>query len=122
MRLVVPNRPGIGGSAFLPNRRILDWFSDVLTLADTLGIERFAVAGVSGGGPYALACALSIPQRLTAVASRAVAERGIKSQLDLNTGWMRHSRCAKAERFSVWPELSPLLDTHLYHYLACILL
>ncbi len=36
-------------------------------LADALRIERFAVAGVSGGGPFALACAWRIPERLTSV-------------------------------------------------------
>src|SRR5215210_6467089 len=43
VRLILPNRPGIGGSTFLPDRRILDWPNDVLALADALGIERFAV-------------------------------------------------------------------------------
>ena len=33
-----------------------------------LEIDRFAAVGVSGGGPYAAACAVRIPQRLTAVA------------------------------------------------------
>ncbi|HLU10175.1 MAG TPA: alpha/beta hydrolase [Oceanobacillus sp.] len=41
---------------------------DVVELADALGLQRFAVMGVSGGGPYALACASQIPDRLTAAA------------------------------------------------------
>lgn len=37
-------------------------------LADSLGLERFAIVGISGGGPYALACAKAFPDRITRVA------------------------------------------------------
>jgi pimeloyl-ACP methyl ester carboxylesterase len=67
VRVIVADRPGIGLSSFQPGRRIGDWAIDVEALADALGLERFAVLGYSGGGPYALACAQKIPQRLTAV-------------------------------------------------------
>jgi pimeloyl-ACP methyl ester carboxylesterase len=43
----------------------LDWPDDVVELADNLDLQRFAVAGFSGGGPYALACAYKVPERLT---------------------------------------------------------
>lgn len=66
-RLIAPDRPGIGRSDPQPARRIVDWPSDAAELADRLGIERFDVVGVSGGGPYALACALNIPNRLGTV-------------------------------------------------------
>lgn len=66
--LIAPDRPGIGGSAFKPGRTMGQWSDDVAELADHLGIDRFAVIGVSGGGPYALACAARIPRRLTGVA------------------------------------------------------
>jgi pimeloyl-ACP methyl ester carboxylesterase len=46
----------------------LDWPDDVTELADTLVIDRFAILGLSSGGPHALACALKIPERLTAAA------------------------------------------------------
>ena len=66
VRIIAPDRPGFGLSDFQGRRRITGWPSDVVQLADALGIERFAVAGISGGGPYALACAWAIPERLTA--------------------------------------------------------
>jgi pimeloyl-ACP methyl ester carboxylesterase len=66
VRVIAADRPGIGLSDFQPGRRIGDWPADVVALADALGIERFAVLGYSGGGPYVVACALKIPQRLTA--------------------------------------------------------
>lgn len=67
VRLVAPDRPGFGLSDFQPGRRLVDWPGDVVALADALDIDRFAVAGVSGGGPCAAACAWKIPERLTAV-------------------------------------------------------
>lgn len=66
VRLIGLDRPGIGRSDAKAGYRILDWPDDVVEVADQLGIERFAVEGLSGGGPYALACAYKIPHRLTA--------------------------------------------------------
>lgn len=66
LRVVAPDRPGIGGSDFQPNRRFSDWPKDVVTLAEALGLEKFAVMGNSGGGPYAAVCAARIPERLSA--------------------------------------------------------
>jgi pimeloyl-ACP methyl ester carboxylesterase len=57
VRLIAMDRPGYGTSAAQPGRRLLDWPDDVAALADHLGIGRFFAVGVSGGAPYALACA-----------------------------------------------------------------
>jgi pimeloyl-ACP methyl ester carboxylesterase len=65
VRLIAPERPGFGLSDMQPRRRLLDWAGDVEELADALNLERFAVAGVSGGGPYAAACAWKLGSRLT---------------------------------------------------------
>ena len=65
-RIIAVDRPGLGLSTFKRGRRILDWPDDVTELAEALQIKRFAVLGISGGGPYAAACALKIPGRLTA--------------------------------------------------------
>lgn len=61
VRLVAADRPGMGGSDYQPGRRLLDWPDDVRALANHLGLERFAVVGVSGGAPYALACVFALP-------------------------------------------------------------
>jgi pimeloyl-ACP methyl ester carboxylesterase len=65
IRLIAPDRPGFGLSDFQPGRTLGAWPADVVELADALGIARFAVAGVSGGGPYVAACAWRIADRLT---------------------------------------------------------
>ena len=67
LRVIIPDRPGMGGSNFLRHRRVVDWPSDVLELADALHLERFAMLGSSGGAPYALVCAALIPARVSVV-------------------------------------------------------
>lgn len=64
MRVFTPERPGYGLSDPAPGRQLRDWASDVEELANSLGVDRFHVAGGSGGGPYALACALHSPARV----------------------------------------------------------
>nr|WP_311529055.1 alpha/beta fold hydrolase [uncultured Ralstonia sp.] len=68
VRLIVPERPGIGDSDPLPGRRVRDWPKDVAALADHLGLQRFVVLGYSGAGtPYALATAQCLPDRVRAL-------------------------------------------------------
>lgn len=66
IHLVVPERPGYGLSTFAP-RRMVDWPADVRALQARLGWRRFGIVGVSGGGPFALACARAMPTSLNAV-------------------------------------------------------
>jgi pimeloyl-ACP methyl ester carboxylesterase len=65
LRVIAPDRPGMGASDFQPRRAFDDWPGDVASLADALGLQRFAVIGFSGGGPYVAACAARIPERIT---------------------------------------------------------
>ena len=67
VRLIGTDRPGMGLSSPKPKRALLDWPKDVEEVADLLGIEQFSVAGLSGGGPYALACTVKLPQRVQSV-------------------------------------------------------
>ncbi|ETR71236.1 MAG: alpha/beta hydrolase fold protein [Candidatus Magnetoglobus multicellularis str. Araruama] len=64
VRLIAIDRPGIGLSDLKPQRTLLDWPDDVLELADSLQIDRFSALGISGGGPFLMACAYKISHRL----------------------------------------------------------
>lgn len=64
VRIISTDRPGIGLSDYLENRKLLDWPDDIVELADHLGIKKFSLMGVSGGGPYVAACAYKIPERI----------------------------------------------------------
>ena len=67
IRIIAPDRPGFGISEYKKDRTLLDWPDDVVALADSLGVRKFAIVGVSGGGPYAAACAYRIPRYLSHV-------------------------------------------------------
>ena len=71
LRLVGHDRPGYGASSPLPGRDAASAASDVASLADALGLTRFAVMGHSGGGPHALACAALLPERVVGAVSLA---------------------------------------------------
>ena len=67
--VLAPDRPGFGGSDAMPGRHLADWPNDAIALLDALGAEAAPVIGVSGGGPYALACAARAPARFPRVAT-----------------------------------------------------
>ena len=67
VRLISPDRPGYGHSTFHRKRTFANWSDDVAVLADYLEIDRFAVFGISGGGPHAAACARFLADRLIGV-------------------------------------------------------
>jgi pimeloyl-ACP methyl ester carboxylesterase len=67
LRLVTYDRPGYGRSTRHRGRRIVDCVGDVAAIADELGLERFAVAGSSGGGAHALAVGARLPERVSRV-------------------------------------------------------
>jgi pimeloyl-ACP methyl ester carboxylesterase len=79
VRLVAVNRPGYGRSD--PDESghasVAD---DVVAIADLLDVGRFAVLGMSVGGPYALACAARHPERVTAAG--VVAAPAVVPELD----------------------------------------
>jgi pimeloyl-ACP methyl ester carboxylesterase len=64
LRIIAPDRPGMGRSRFQRHRSFADWPVDVIALADAVGLDKFSVLGNSGGGMYAAACAARIPERL----------------------------------------------------------
>ena len=125
---IAPERPGYGLSSPSVPRHLTRWPSDVEALADSLGLERFHLAGASGGGPHALVCAAKIPQRLesvTVVSSLSPFEApGATEGMDpvlrrlwTSPGWIQHL-VARATAFgSRWAPDSALIPTRDLHAL-----
>ncbi len=67
VRLLAPERPGFGISSPHPGRTLASYAADLENVANALGIDKFAIAGISGGGPYAAACAALLPDRVLAL-------------------------------------------------------
>lgn len=66
LRIIGVDRPGFGGSSPHRRRTLTSWTADIGALTKRLGIDRFACIGLSGGGPYVLACAHAYPARMVA--------------------------------------------------------
>jgi pimeloyl-ACP methyl ester carboxylesterase len=66
VRLIGVDRPGVGASSPHLYDQIVDFVPDLRELADRLDIDDFGLIGLSGGGPYVLACAHDMPERVQA--------------------------------------------------------
>jgi len=79
VRLIALERPGLGASTPHLYESLLGWAEDVEEIADGLGLDRFGLVGLSGGGAYVLACAYSLPERVAggAVLGGVAPARGV---------------------------------------------
>jgi pimeloyl-ACP methyl ester carboxylesterase len=68
VRLIALERSGYGNSSYIKDRTILDFTNEFSEVLDTLQIERCKIIGISGGTPYALACAAKLQDRIEKVA------------------------------------------------------
>ena len=68
LRLIAPERAGFGLSSYAKARPLATCAADMAALCDALGLARVAVAGVSGGAPFAVAFAAIHPERVSAMA------------------------------------------------------
>lgn len=103
IRLIAPERPGFGISTYQPGRTLAGYALDIADFAGALGIGRFAVAGISGGGPYAAACAALLPDRVSAL--------GLVSPVGPMAGAEKPPSIGKGHYFAfrVTPRVPPLL-------------
>src|SRR5215469_2367529 len=91
LRIIAPDRPGIGGTDRHRLSQLADWAADAADVLDALHIDSAGVLGTSGGGPFAAACAACIPGRVRSL--MLVAPLGLP-------GWPSNGM-APAERLSL---------------------
>jgi pimeloyl-ACP methyl ester carboxylesterase len=119
LRIIAPNRPGVGKSDFIARTSALEVVPDVEDIARALSIDEFSLIGISGGTPYALACLLRLTHRVRTVTiisgmgpmrlPRALQGMDPRRRLALEIG-SRYPELAKrecrrwAERFRIDPE------------------
>jgi len=89
--IIAPDRPGIGGTDRRHLSQLADWAEDAAELLDAMHIGSAALLGVSGGGPFAAACAARITGRVSSL--MLVAPLGLP-------GWPSNGM-APAERLSL---------------------
>jgi pimeloyl-ACP methyl ester carboxylesterase len=61
VRLLGVDRPGYGASDPNSSTTALGVADDLGVLCETVGLDRFAVLGISVGAPFALACTIRFP-------------------------------------------------------------
>lgn len=110
IRLLGYDRPGYGGSSRARRRSVADCARDVETIADALGLDRFASWGISGGGPHVLACAALCGPRLTAVASLAAVAPYDSAGLDFLDGMGEANHVEFGKALAGEGELRPYLE------------
>lgn len=67
VRLIIPDRPGVGLSDPAVFSGYLDWAADLEQLAEYLKLDSFLIAGYGTGGNFALAAAWKLPLRINKV-------------------------------------------------------
>ncbi|MFP2962207.1 alpha/beta fold hydrolase [Myxococcus sp. 1LA] len=110
VRLIAPDRPGYGLSDYQSGRTLLDFPDDLEQLANALRIDRFALFGVSAGGPYVAASAWKLGERITRAA--LVSGAAPLARPGAMAGVNRDYR--NAYTMAAWPEwvLHPLMAMH----------
>ena len=116
-RVVTYDRPVYGGSDRHRGRSVNDCVADVAALADTLGFDRFAVTGGSGGGPHCLAVAAGLPDRVT----RAVCVVGVAPYDLLGDAWLDGMDPENLKEFQWALEGEDRLETELTRESAAML-
>jgi pimeloyl-ACP methyl ester carboxylesterase len=66
LRIIGLERPGVGASTPHVHRDLRGWAEDVEQVLDALGVDRVGLIGLSGGGPYVLACSHELTDRVAA--------------------------------------------------------
>ena len=89
LRIIAPDRPGCGGSPFV-RYRVPDTPRLMSGLLDALEIDRVALVGVSGGGRYAIAFAVHLPQRVHRLA--LIASTASSDVPGVRASWSRDDR------------------------------
>lgn len=94
LRAITYDRPGYGVSTRRPGHTVADAAADIRSVADHLGVDRFGVMGISGGGPRALAAAALLPGRVTRCATVVSGAPPTAADLDFYAGMDEENRNA----------------------------
>ena len=100
IRIIAPNRPGIGNSTPKRFSCMIEYADDIAQLADALKIDQFAIFGISGGGCFALACAHALPNRVRLLGVASSMAPLSTSQNWRNMHWFRRFTLFSFEN---WP-------------------
>ncbi|MDO5711588.1 MAG: alpha/beta hydrolase [Micrococcales bacterium] len=103
LRVISVERNGFGQSAFDPALGYADYTAEVRAVLDHLGVKRFTVMAISGGGAYAAHLASTIPKRVISLHAAAASpltlptrpaprgcEQSMQQRNTANERWTHH--------------------------------
>lgn len=114
LRFVTFSRPGYSASSVMEGRAVGDVATDVQAILDALKVGSFFCAGLSGGGPHALACAALLPDRVIATASIA----GVAPLSAEGLDWLAGMGPENIEEFGASMKGRDALEPYLQHEAA----
>lgn len=80
LRVISVERNGFGASAFDPKLGYGDYVGEILAVLDDLGVDRFAIMAISGGGAYAAHLAAAVPERVISIHAGAAVARTLPTR------------------------------------------
>lgn len=84
LRVISVERNGFGESELDLDLRYPDYNAEVLAVLDHLGIDRFAILGISGGGAYAAHLAAAVPDRVISLHAAAATSSTLPTRAPRN--------------------------------------
>lgn len=82
LRIISVERNGFGESQFDPNLGYADYTKEVLAVLDHLGIDKFVIMAISGGGAYAMQLAAAVPDRILSIHAGAAVSRTLPTRTE----------------------------------------
>lgn len=80
VRIISVERNGLGASKVDPTLGYSDYNNEVLALLDHLGIKRFSILAISGGGSYAAQLAAAVPDRVISLHAAAAVSSSLPTR------------------------------------------
>ncbi|WGF88482.1 alpha/beta fold hydrolase [Marinivivus vitaminiproducens] len=117
LRFVSVERDGFGLTDVTPDWTYDDYAGEVREVLATLGVERFSIAAISGGGPYAAAVASAMPDRVRSIHLMAALSEFDPERPDTMTRCTKpveertQALAAYAARPDAWWDLGPNAPT-----------
>lgn len=80
LRMISVERNGFGESKFDPALSYADYNKEIFAVLDRLGVEKFSIAAISGGGAYAAQLAAEAPERVISLHAAAAVSSTLPSR------------------------------------------
>ncbi len=104
LRMISVERNGFGESPLDPDRGYADYAKEVLAVLDHLGVDKFAIVAISGGGAYAAHLAATTPDRVLSLHATAASSRTLPTRTEPDCSGSMDSKKEKLTAYTHKPK------------------